>query len=244
MSDPLLSVEDLHASYGESHILRGISLSVERGQVASLVGRNGAGKTTTFRSVMGILPPDSGTVIFNGEDVTGLTDHVKTSRGIRFVPEERRLFPDLTVMENIQMGATTSRSGVFTINEAVEAFPRLNDRRDQNASTLSGGEQQMLAIARALVGETELLLLDEPTEGLAPQIVQDVLDIIERIKGADVTVLISEQNVLAAMAVADRHHIIDKGRIVFEGTTDQLEDDEDLQQRYLGVGTETEDIFD
>jgi branched-chain amino acid transport system ATP-binding protein len=244
VSDLLLSVEDLHASYGESHVLRGVSLHVERGQVASLVGRNGAGKTTTFRSVMGILPPDSGTVIFNGEEITGYSDHVKTSRGVRFVPEERRLFPDLTVMENIHMGAIASKSGIFTINEAVEAFPRLNDRRNQSASNLSGGEQQMLAIARALVGETELLLLDEPTEGLAPQIVQDVLDIIERIKAAGVTVLISEQNVLAAMSVADRHHVIDKGRIVFEGTTDQLKDDEDLQQRYLGVGIESEDLFD
>jgi branched-chain amino acid transport system ATP-binding protein len=244
VSDPLLSVEDLHAAYGETPVLTGVTLSIERGQVASLIGRNGAGKTTTLRSVMGILGPTEGAVVFNGEDVTDLREHQKTKRGVRLVPEERRLFPDLTVTENLRMGALATDEGVFTIDEAFEAFPRLDERRELPANHLSGGEQQMLAIARALVGRTDLLLLDEPTEGLAPQIVEDVLEIIGRIVDEGVTVLLAEQNIRAAMAVADRHHVIDKGEIVFEGTTADLEGDEELQERHLGVGVEATGLFD
>jgi branched-chain amino acid transport system ATP-binding protein len=244
VSDPLLSVEDLHAAYGETPVLTGVTLSIERGQVASLIGRNGAGKTTTLRSVMGILRPTEGAVVFNGEDVTDLREHQKTTRGVRLVPEERRLFPDLTVTENLRMGALATDEGVFTIDEAFEAFPRLDERRELPANHLSGGEQQMLAIARALVGRTDLLLLDEPTEGLAPQIVEDVLEIIGRIVDEGVTVLLAEQNIRAAMAVADRHHVIDKGEIVFEGTTADLEGDEELQERHLGVGVEATGLFD
>jgi branched-chain amino acid transport system ATP-binding protein len=244
VSDPLLSVEDLHAAYGETPVLTGVTLSIERGQVASLIGRNGAGKTTTLRSVMGILRPTEGAVVFNGEDVTDLREHQKTKRGVRLVPEERRLFPDLTVTENLRMGALATDEGVFTIDEAFEAFPRLDERRELPANHLSGGEQQMLAIARALVGRTDLLLLDEPTEGLAPQIVEDVLEIIGRIVDEGVTVLLAEQNIRAAMAVADRHHVIDKGEIVFEGTTADLEGDEELQERHLGVGVEATGLFD
>jgi branched-chain amino acid transport system ATP-binding protein len=244
VSDPLLSVEDLHAAYGETPVLTGVTLSIERGQVASLIGRNGAGKTTTLRSVMGILRPTEGAVVFNGEDVTDLREHQKTKRGVRLVPEERRLFPDLTVTENLRMGALATDEGVFTIDEAFEAFPRLDERRELPANHLSGGEHQMLAIARALVGRTDLLLLDEPTEGLAPQIVEDVLEIIGRIVDEGVTVLLAEQNIRAAMAVADRHHVIDKGEIVFEGTTADLEGDEELQERHLGVGVEATGLFD
>ena len=244
MSDPLLSVEDLHASYGESHVLRGVSLEIQRGQVASLVGRNGAGKTTTFRAIMNIVDPDRGTVTFDGEDVTHLSTHRKTNRGIRFVPEERELFPDLTVVENLRMGAVASEEGVFSIDEVLDAFPRLEERRESNANHLSGGEQQMLAIARALVGDTELLLLDEPTEGLAPQIVEDVIDIIGRIREAGVTVLLAEQNVHAALAVAQHHHVIDRGEIVYTGSTDDIEDDSEIQERYLGVSAEIGDAFE
>jgi branched-chain amino acid transport system ATP-binding protein len=244
VSDPLLSVDDLHASYGESHILRGVTLEIKRGEVASLVGRNGAGKTTTLRSIMGVLSPDRGTVTFAGEDITHLEEHLKTRRGMRFVPEDRKLFPDLTVHENLRMGATATEESIFTIDEVFEAFPRLDERRNNRAQHLSGGEQQMLAIARALVGKTELLLLDEPTEGLAPQIVEDVLDIIRQIRSKDVTVLLAEQNVRAAMAVVDRHYIIDTGCVVFEGTSEEIENDDELQQRYLGVGNEAETAFD
>lgn len=238
--DRLLELGDVHASYDESQILRGLSLSVDRGTVASLVGRNGAGKTTTFRTIMGILTPSQGEVWYDGESVGGLAEHETTRRGIRLVPEERRLFPDLTVRENLQMGTVGAGDGVFTIDEAFEAFPRLDERRTQIASHLSGGEQQMLTIARALVGDTELLLLDEPTEGLAPQIVEDVIDIIGRISDAGLTILLAEQNIHAATSVADYHHIIDKGQIVFEGTTAELETDEEVQQRHLGVGVEAD----
>ncbi|MDZ7701489.1 MAG: ABC transporter ATP-binding protein [Halobacteriales archaeon] len=244
MSDPLLSVEDLHAAYDQTPVLTGVTLAIERGQVASLIGRNGAGKTTTLRSVMGILRPTGGAVVFDGDDVTGLREHQKTKRGIRLVPEERQLFPDLTVTENLRMGGLSSDGGVFSLDQAFEAFPRLDERRELPANHLSGGEQQMLAIARALMGRTELLLLDEPTEGLAPQIIEDVLEIIGRIVEEGVTVLLAEQNIHAAMAVADRHHVIDKGEIVFEGSTDDLESNEELQERHLGVGVEATGLFD
>ncbi len=242
--DRLLELDQVYAAYGESQVINGISLGIDRGQVVSLIGRNGAGKTSTLRTIMGILTPHQGTIRFDGENVTTLSDHKKTKRGIRFVPEDRRLFPDLTVHENLRMGAVAASEGVYSIDEAFAAFPRLDERRNNLASHLSGGEQQMLAIARALVGETELLLLDEPTEGLAPQIVEAVIEIIEQIKDRDLTVLIAEQNIHAAMAVADRHNVIDKGRIVFEGSTADLEDDTEVQEQHLGVGVEVSGAFD
>ncbi|WP_135822308.1 ABC transporter ATP-binding protein [Halostella litorea] len=237
MSDPLLSLDDVHAAYGESHILRGVSMDVAEGEVVSLVGRNGAGKTTTLRSIVGVLEPFEGTVTFDGEDVTALPEHARVSKGIQYVPEDRQAFPDLTVEENLRMGALRADGdGIYTIDEVYDVFPRLRERRGQSGSHLSGGEQQMLVIARALVGRTKLLLLDEPTEGLAPQIVEDVLDVIDRIREAGVTILLVEQNVHAAMATADRHYVIDKGGIVFEGDTDALEANREIQERHLGVG--------
>lgn len=236
-SEPLLSVEDIHASYGQTPVLNGVSLSVEDGEVASLIGRNGAGKTTTLRTIMGIVRPDSGVVRFNGEEITGLPEYRTTRKGIRYVPEDRQVFPDLSVTENLQMGTISGGNPLFTVDEVFERFPRLRERRGQSGSQLSGGEQQMLAIARALLSETSLLLLDEPTEGLAPQIVADVLDIITTISQEGVTVLLVEQNIRAALTVAENHHIIDRGQIVYEGTSDELVSDDDIQQRYLGVGT-------
>ncbi|WP_323192183.1 ABC transporter ATP-binding protein [Halostella sp. PRR32] len=237
MTDPLLSLEDVHASYGESHILRGVSMEVSPGEVVSLVGRNGAGKTTTLRSIVGVLEPTRGTVTFDGEDVTHLPDHERVQRGIQYVPEDRQAFPDLTVDENLRMGDLRSGGeGIYTIDEVYDVFPRLRERQSQSASHLSGGEQQMLVIARALVGETELLLLDEPSEGLAPQIVRDVLDVIDRIRDEGVTILLVEQNVHAAMETADRHYVIDRGQIVFEGDTAALEGDREVQEKHLGVG--------
>jgi len=237
-SEPLLSVEDIYTSYGETPVLQGVSLEVEDGAVASLIGRNGAGKTTTLRAIMGIVRPDSGVVRFDGEEITGLPEYRTTRKGIRYVPEDRQIFPDLSVTENLQMGTISGGDPLFTIDEVFERFPRLCERRGQNGSQLSGGEQQMLAIARALLSETDLLLLDEPTEGLAPQIVADVLHIIESISKEGVTVLLVEQNIRAALTVAEHHHIIDRGRIVYEGTTDALTNDDEIQQQYLGVGTD------
>jgi branched-chain amino acid transport system ATP-binding protein len=186
---------------------------------------------------VGVLQPFEGTVTFDGADVTDLPEHERVSRGIQYVPEDRQAFPDLTVEENLRMGALQSDGdGIYSIDEVYDVFPRLRERREQSGSHLSGGEQQMLVIARALVGRTKLLLLDEPTEGLAPQIVEDVLEVIERIKDEGVTILLVEQNVRAAMATADRHYVIDKGGIVFEGDTEALEADREVRERHLGVG--------
>lgn len=234
-SNPLLSIKDIHASYGPTPVLHGVSLSIRDGEVASLIGRNGAGKTTTLRTVMGIVTPDRGVIEFNGEEITGLPEHQTTRKGIRYVPEDRQIFPDLSVTENLAMGQIGGGEPLFTTEEVFERFPRLQERRGQDGSQLSGGEQQMLAIARALLSETKLLLLDEPTEGLAPQIVADVLDIIETISSEGITVLIVEQNIRAALTVAEHHHIIDRGEIVYKGTGDELIDDEHIQQQYLGV---------
>jgi len=235
----LLDVDGIDAAYGQSKILRSLSLSIDSGEVVSLVGRNGAGKTTTLRAILGILTPTAGTITFDGEDITDYPDYKTVNRGIRYVPEERQAFPDLTVDENLRMGQLKSAGeGTLSIEEVFELFPRLADRRSYNGSHLSGGEQQMLVIARALLGRTKLLLLDEPTEGLAPQIVEDVIEVIETISGEGVTILLVEQNVKAAMAVADRHYVINKGQNVFDGTTPELREAEDVMEKHLGVGGE------
>jgi len=233
---PLLSVENVDASYGKSKILRDVSLTVDSGEVVSLLGRNGAGKTTTLRAITGVLTPDSGHVYFDGEEITELADFEISRRGISYVAEERSIFPDLTVAENLRMGQVRGGDGILSIAEVYELLPRLEERRTYPASNLSGGEQQMLVIARALLSPTELLLLDEPTEGLAPQIVQRVREVIEEIRENDVPILLVEQNLNVALAVADRGYIIDQGEIVYEGTTDDLAEDERLQQQFLGVG--------
>jgi len=239
VTDRLLDVDGIDAAYGQSRILRSLSLSVDRGEVVSLVGRNGAGKTTTLRAILGILTPSAGTITFDGEDITDYPDHRTVNRGIRYVPEERQAFPDLTVDENLRMGQLKSGGeGTLSLEEVFELFPRLADRRSYDGSHLSGGEQQMLVIARALLGRTKLLLLDEPTEGLAPQIVEDVIDVVETISEEGVTILLVEQNVKAAMAVADRHYVINKGQNVFEGTTPELRDADDVMENHLGVGAE------
>jgi len=233
---PLLSVENVDASYGKSKILRDVSLAVDSGEVVSLLGRNGAGKTTTLRAITGVLTPDSGHVYFDGEDITGLSDFEISRRGISYVAEERSIFPDLTVAENLRMGQVKGGDGILDIAEVYELLPRLEERRTYPASNLSGGEQQMLVIARALLSPTELLLLDEPTEGLAPQIVQRVRELIEEIRGNDVPILLVEQNLAVALDVADRGYILDQGEIVYEGTAAELEADEAVQQEYLGLG--------
>jgi branched-chain amino acid transport system ATP-binding protein len=237
MTDRLLDVDGIDAAYGKSRIIRDLSLSVDSGEIVSLVGRNGAGKTTTLRAILGILTPTAGTITFDGEDITDYPDYKTVNCGIRYVPEERQAFPDLTVDENLRMGRLKSGGeGTLSLEEVFELFPRLADRRSYNGSHLSGGEQQMLVIARALLGRTKLLLLDEPTEGLAPQIVEDVLEVIETISEEGVTILLVEQNVKAAMAVADRHYVINKGQNVFDGTTPALREAEDVMEKHLGVG--------
>jgi len=233
--DPLLSVEGIDTAYGRSHVLRNVSLTVERGEVVGLLGRNGAGKTTTLRSISGVVPPRAGKIRFKGEDVTGLPEHQISRRGISYVAEERSIFPDLTVLENLRMGQVKGE-GIYTVEEIFDILPRLEERKSFRASHLSGGEQQMLVIARALVSPTELLLLDEPTEGLAPQIVEDVIRVIDRIRDEDVSILLVEQNVNTVFRLADRNYIIAKGEIAYEGSTEELQADEETQDRLLGVG--------
>ncbi|WP_049909175.1 ABC transporter ATP-binding protein [Halorubrum saccharovorum] len=237
MSDPLLSVDGIDTHYGESHILFDLSLSVGEGEIIALVGRNGAGKTTTLRSVMGLTPPTSGTVEIRGEAIDGLDPNQIRKRGISWIPEERRVFGGLTVEENLRLAAHSGdgdQSAGF--EEVYDQFPRLDERRDQQAGTMSGGEQQMLAIARALLGpETDLLLLDEPSEGLAPQIVDDVADIVRELNERGVTVLLVEQNAEMALGLADRAYVLETGRIVHESPASELLEDRETMESYLGV---------
>ncbi len=245
----LLELDGVNSYYGESHILRDLSMEVEEGQIIALLGRNGAGKTTTLRSITGSTPPNirSGTVRFDGTDITGDQPEDISARGLSLVPEERRMFSNLTVAENLHVpdisqnllnrvgrSVETGETGV-TDEEIYQQFPRLDERRDQKAGTLSGGEQQMLAIARTLKQDTELLMLDEPSEGLAPQIVQDVLDIIQDIADQGKTILLVEQNAAAAIKLADYCYVLDQGSIVYQGTSAELEANEDVRQEYLGV---------
>ena len=245
----LLDVDSIDAYYGESHILQGLSMQVEEGEICALLGRNGAGKTTTLRSIAGARPPElrSGSVSVRGADVTDLATEDITMKGVVLVPEERRVFPNLTVEENLHLAdVSRNRSNLFgrqlgtvretrSLEEVYDAFPRLDQRREQSAGTLSGGEQQMLAIARALRSNPDLLMLDEPYEGLAPQIVEDVEDAIRHINEEGTTILLVEQNAAAAIAIADSCYIVDRGQIVFDGTAGRLRDEDAVRQEYLGV---------
>ncbi|WP_123620512.1 ABC transporter ATP-binding protein [Halorubrum sp. CSM-61] len=242
--DSLLEMDGVYASYGSGHVLWDVSLDVDDGEVVGLLGRNGAGKTTTLRTISGVIKPTEGAVRFGGEDITAVPDYEISQRGISYVPEGRDVFPDLTVHENLRMGGVTGSEGIMTIEEILEWMPRLEERKSLKASKLSGGEQQMLAIGRALMSKTELLLLDEPTEGLAPQIVEDVIETIETIKGRDIPILLVEQNLNTVLEVADRVYILDQGRVVYDGSIDELRADEDVQLEYLGVGTDRSQQLD
>jgi len=233
----LLSVDGLRAGYGETEVLSDVTLDAREGEVVALVGRNGAGKTTTLRSVVGSLTPRGGTVTYGGRDITGLSPTETARLGIGLVPEERRVFPGLTVRENLKMGQYGGSDDARrrSVDEVFATFENLDERRDSRGTDLSGGEQQMLAIARALVAGADLLLLDEPTEGLAPLIVERVQELIEDLNEEGITVLLVEQNVAVATALADRVFVLDQGRIVFEGTPEELADAEDVRDRHLGV---------
>ncbi len=235
----LLELADVHGGYGETEVLSGVTMDVEEGEVVTLVGRNGVGKTTTLRSIVGVVEPTAGEVRFRGEEITGSSSETVARDGIGFVPEERRVFPGLTVTENLKMGRfggadTAHRRSVEDIWE-LDAFENLRERKDSRGTDLSGGEQQMLAIARALVAGADLLLLDEPTEGLAPIIVERVADLVRELNEEGITVLLVEQNVAVASALADRVYILDKGSIVYEGTPEELDADEEVRDRHLGI---------
>jgi len=234
----LLELEGVHTYYEESHVLYGIDMEVDAREVVAVLGRNGAGKTTTLRSITGLLEPREGTITFDGEEITGMRAYDIAGRGIGFVPEERRLFEGLTVDENLRM-AEIEGVGEYTIDDAYALFPRLDELRESEAGDLSGGEQQMLAIGRGLLGGTELLLLDEPTEGLAPQIVEDVMEAIRTLKQESVTIVLVEQNVQLALALADRAYIIESGKVVHHAPADELADDEETIDRYLAAGIES-----
>ena len=234
---PLLSVEDLHTYYGEAHILQGVSLRLDEGEVVTLIGRNGAGKTTTLRSIMGIARPSRGRVTLRGDDLTRRPPHEISRRGIAWVPEERRILPNLTVLDNLRLGLRGAGhpDGATAFDEVFDYFPRLRERAQQRGRFLSGGEQQMLAIARGLVARPSVMLVDEPTEGLAPLVVRDLTGILARINARGTALLLVEQTLEVALALSQRLYVMDQGRIQFSGTPEQLARDPTIQQRFLEV---------
>jgi branched-chain amino acid transport system ATP-binding protein len=234
-AEPLLRVDAIDTYYGDSHILRGLSLEVRRGETVALLGRNGVGKTTALKSIAGWVPPREGRITFNGADITGRAMMAVARLGVSLVPEERRIFTNLTVYENLRLAAVTARAPGWSIADVYARFPRLQERAKNRGDEISGGEKQMLAIARALVQNTQLLLLDEPTEGLAPLIVREVESIVREIKSHGMTILLVEQNFYSALSVADRCYVIDQGAVAFEGTPDELRGNTEVLGRYLHV---------
>ncbi len=232
----MLQVSDIHVYYGDSHVLQGVSLAVRPGEIVCLLGRNGAGKSTTLRGTLGLNPPKSGRIFFKGDDVTGLPVYEKARRGIAFVPEERRIFAGLTVHENLEVAILPARKGQtpWDPGRIYRTFPLLARLKARKGGNLSGGEQQMLAIARALAGNPLMLLLDEPCEGLAPVIVEELARVIAGLK-SDMPILLAEQNARFALSIADRGYVIDKGIICYEGTRADLLGDQEIQSRYLSV---------
>jgi branched-chain amino acid transport system ATP-binding protein len=233
MSD-LLRVEKLNAFYGKSHILRDVSLHVGKGELVALLGLNGAGKTTTMRSILGLMRPRSGTIAFEGRDITGWPAYRVARLGIGYVPEGRRMFRDLTTLENLEL-AENGRKGEWTIARVIAHLPTLGELRSRKSGRLSGGEQEMLAIGRALVSNPSLLLVDEPSQGLAPMIVEGLYRILEEMKGRGVSILLVEQNALLALKLADRAYVMDEGRIVYEGNADQLRSDRERIRTLTGL---------
>jgi branched-chain amino acid transport system ATP-binding protein len=231
----MLNLENVESYYGDSHILHGISLTVRKGEVVCLLGRNGAGKTTTMLTIMGYLHPRRGTIRLQGRDIERLPPNAVARLGVGYVPQERGIFASLSVRENLTVFARGSRNGYWTLQRIFELFPILKARERNLGFQLSGGEQQMLSIARALMLNPALLLLDEPSEGLAPMIVKEIIDVLRRLKGAGLAILLVEQNQRVARAVADRHHVMNKGVICFTGGTAELENSETVLRNYLSV---------
>ncbi len=231
----LLDVDDIHTYYEHSHILQGVSLRAEGGQVTALLGRNGVGKTTLIRSVIGFTPPRSGSIRFAGEPIERLASHAIARRGVGLVPQGRRIFPSLTVEENLRIGGLPGRSGRWSLDTVYELFPRLRERTGNYGGELSGGEQQMLAIGRALMSNPVLLLLDEPSEGLAPLIVRELERTMSRLKETGLAIVLVEQNLPLALAVADTAYIISKGRVVFHGDPDIIRTDDEVRTNHLGI---------
>ena len=237
----LLQVSDLNSYYGASHVLQGVGLSVARGELVALLGRNGMGKSTTLKTVMGLVKGRSGSVVFDGRGITGHAPYKVARAGIGYVPEERRIFPDLSVLDNLLLGikggkaADPSDPKAWTVDRVFRHFPRLQERAEQKGRFLSGGEQQMLAIGRALMGNPSLMLVDEPTEGLAPLMVQEVRNVLFEINQAGVSILLVEHNLKVALSLAHRVYLMGKAHIGFNGTVEELKENRTVREKYLEV---------
>jgi branched-chain amino acid transport system ATP-binding protein len=234
----MLEVRHLNAWYGRSHVLQGVTFEIGRGEAVCIIGRNGAGKTTTLRSIMGLVPHRTGEVLFDGKDILAEPAHRRFALGLAYVPEERRIVPGLTVQENLRLGLVASQNRAreaAMIDRIAEIFPRLKERLGQAADTLSGGEQQMLAIARAIVSDPKLIMLDEPSEGLMPVVVEEMFELFARLRRQGITILLVEQNVERALVLADRGYVMDQGLIVHAGAARELLANREIQERYCGV---------
>ena len=233
----MLEIKDLNVHFGVIHALKGISLSVQDGEIVTLIGANGAGKTTTLRTISGLKKPTSGSILLDGKDITHTTPRDRVKMGMSQVPEGRRVFPEMTVLENLELGAylRRDRAGIAQdLKMVYERFPRLADRKRQAAGTLSGGEQQMLAMGRALMSRPKILFLDEPSMGLAPLLVQEIFDIIKDINQSGTTILLVEQNASMALQIANRAYVMETGSIVLSGTGEELSNSDDIKKAYLG----------
>ena len=232
---PLLAVEDIYTAYGQSQVLFGVSLRVAAGECVALLGRNGVGKSTTMRSIMGLTPPVRGRVLWKARDLRGRAPYQVARAGLGFVPEDRRIFSELSVWENLDVAARRARPGGWAVERVYDLFPKLQELRDRQGGFLSGGEQQMLTIARTLMGNPELLLLDEPSEGLAPLVVEHLREQIARLKREGLTILLAEQNVEFSLDLADRVYVLEKGHVRYEGSAAAFRADDRIRQQYLAL---------
>ena len=234
----MLKVEQLNAWYDHSHVIQGLSFEVDRGEIVTLMGRNGAGKTSTLRTIMGLLGKCKGQVTFDGQELLGQPPHTRYHLGLAYVPEERRIVAGLTVLENLQLGlVASSRRGEMSamVDEIAQTFPRLKERLQQDGTSLSGGEQQMLAIARAMMAKPRMILMDEPSEGIMPLLVDEMFELFARMKQQGTTILLVEQNVERALKISDRAYILEQGKIVYQGTGTALLADAEIQEKYCAV---------
>jgi branched-chain amino acid transport system ATP-binding protein len=232
---PILEVQDLHTYYGDAYVLQGLSLALENGQIVGLLGRNGVGKTTLVNSIVGFVPPRRGRVLFKGDDITGRSSFDIIRGGMGLVPQGRRVFPTLSVEENLKVAESGNGRRGWNLARVYGLFPRLKERRDQRARTLSGGEQQMLAIGRGLMTNPDCLIMDEPSEGLAPIIIQGVWEAIGMLKGEGLSILLVEQNAALALKLVDTVHVMSKGRVVYSGAPQELWADAEVKSSYLGI---------